>query len=141
MGDIAPTNALEALLASQMVATHHVAMHMFERALYRDRPSEAIDRMVTRAVRLQRLFAEQLNTLGKLRGHGGEQRLTVVHGHRHVHVHADAPRPAGVEPPPPGAGGEVPALAPGASGGEGDCCAPVTRHSLRSANAVRHVPN
>jgi hypothetical protein len=57
--------------------------------------------------------------LGKLRGHGGEQRLTVVHEHRHVHVHADAPRPAGVEPPPPGAGGEVPALAPGASGGRG----------------------
>lgn len=86
--ELGPETPTEALLASQMIATQRVAMEMLKRSLLREQPTETVDRLVTRAVRLQRVFIEQTEALAKLRGQGGHQRVTVEHVHRHVHVHA-----------------------------------------------------
>ena len=92
LNEIRPENALEALLATQMLATQRAAMTMLHRALLQEQPTDMVDRLVNRAVRLQRVFLEQTAALTKLRGQGG-QRVTVEHVHRHVHVHGSAPAP------------------------------------------------
>jgi hypothetical protein len=97
--EIGPTSAVEGLLAAQMIATQHLAMTMLKRATLAEQPSEAVDRCVTRAVRLQRVFLEQAAALAKLRGGGSQQRVTVEHLHKHVHGHVH------------GAGGDLAAVA------------------------------
>jgi hypothetical protein len=43
-----------------------------------------VDTNITRAVRLMRLYTEQLGAMAKLKGTAGQQKMTV----EHVHVHA-----------------------------------------------------
>ena len=80
---IAPRDALEGMLAMQMVATHNVAMEMLRRMLIPDQPAEIVNKLSNQANKLLRVFCEQVDTLNTYRGKTTEQRMTV----EHVHVH------------------------------------------------------
>ena len=95
--ELRPETPVEGLLAAQMIATHHAAMTMLERATITDQPTEIVDRCVTRAVRLQRVFLEQTAALAKLRGQSAPQRVAVEHRHVHVHTTAQAARLAAAD--------------------------------------------
>jgi len=79
VGELEPASATEALLAAQMVGAQRSAMKFLRRALLEDQPSEGVDRNVNRAVRLMRLFNEQVDTMSKLKGKSGQQRVVVEH--------------------------------------------------------------
>jgi hypothetical protein len=78
-----PRTFTEAMLATQMIQTHYAMGEFLARATHPEQPSENVDRNVNRAVRLGRLFTEQIEALQKLRGQSGQQRVMV----EHVHVH------------------------------------------------------
>lgn len=106
LSELGPRTGLEGLLCAQMVATHEAALVMLGRAMPADQPTERVDRQVTRAVRLQRLFLEQAAALAKLRGQGTHQTVHVTHEHRHAHLHAPVHVP--VQDPAPGSGTNTP---------------------------------
>jgi hypothetical protein len=106
MSEMAPQNVTEAMLASQMIATHDAATMFLWRATPDGQSTEAIDANVLRATRLMRLFLEQLDAMAKLKGKASQQKVTV----EHVHVHKGGQAIVGaVTPPalPPGGGGKV----------------------------------
>lgn len=74
---IAPANELEAVLAAQMFATHHLSMDVMRRATNAEMipQFEANGKMATK---LQRTFLAQLDCLGKHR-RGGKQIVEHVH--------------------------------------------------------------
>ena len=67
----------------QMLGVHHAALMFLRRATLDEQTFEGKDAGVHRAVRLMRLFNEQLEVMAKLKGKAGHQRVTV----EHVHVH------------------------------------------------------
>ena len=75
---IGPTNELEAMLAAQMIVTHHLSMEMARRTMTADQipQFDANGKMMTK---FSRTFVAQMEALSKLR-RGGEQVV------RHVHV-------------------------------------------------------
>jgi hypothetical protein len=79
LAELQPASATEALLAAQMVGAQRAAMVYLHRALMPEQESEAVDRNVTRAVRLMRVFTEQVETMAKLKGKGSHQRVVVEH--------------------------------------------------------------
>ena len=83
IGEMAPQNATEAILAVQMIATNEAALMFIRRATLEDQSSEASDANVLRATRLMRVFLQQLEAVQKLKGKAGQQPLTV----EQVHVH------------------------------------------------------
>jgi hypothetical protein len=83
IAEMAPKNATEAMLATQMIAAHEAALAFLNRATLETQHTEAIDKNVHRATRLMRLFCDQLEAMQKLKGKTGQQRVTV----EHVHVH------------------------------------------------------
>jgi hypothetical protein len=83
MAEMAPQNAMEAMLAVQTIAANDAALMFLSRATLENQSSEVIDVNVLRATRLMRVFNEQLEAMQKLKGKSGQQRVTV----EHVHVH------------------------------------------------------
>src|SRR5215472_442855 len=83
ISELAPQNALEAMLATQMIAAPEAALMFLNRATTEGQYPANIDANVLRAIRLTRIFGEQLEGMQKLRGKTGHQRVTV----EHVHVH------------------------------------------------------
>ena len=79
---IAPRDETEALLAAQMVATHHAAMDLLGRAV-RAEYRQTLHDSGHLAIKLLRTFAAQVEALHRYRGRG-QQKVTV----EHVHVHA-----------------------------------------------------
>jgi hypothetical protein len=82
MQGINPGDEIEGMLASQMVATHFMAMRLMDAA----KKSENIyqqDSNGNLAIKLLRTFTTQMEALRRYRGKG-QQRVTV----EHVHVHA-----------------------------------------------------
>jgi hypothetical protein len=79
LAELQPTNATEAMLAAQMIATQRSAMRFITRAMAPDQSSDTIEMNVNRAVRLMRLFNEQAETMAKLKGKSGQQRVVVEH--------------------------------------------------------------
>jgi hypothetical protein len=79
---IGARDGLEALLASQMVATHSLAMHCMAVAGIDDQTEMGKDVNINRAIRLMRTFTAQVEALKKYRSNG-EQHCRV----EHVHVH------------------------------------------------------
>jgi hypothetical protein len=75
---IGPRDPVEAILASQMVATNDVAMEMLRRARIPEQPSAIVDDCVLRATRLMRTFTAQIATLKDYRSKG-HQTVTVQH--------------------------------------------------------------
>ena len=82
MGGVEPANEVEALIASQMAATHSLAMMMIGRTRQADRLDQ-LEAQGGLAVKLLRTFTLQAEALAKLR-RGGGQTVRV----EHVHVHA-----------------------------------------------------
>jgi len=82
IAEMAPQNATEAMLATQMIAVHEAALLFLKRAP-NDEYHTAADADVLRAVRLMRVFTEQLAAMERLKGRAGQQKVTV----EHVHVH------------------------------------------------------
>ena len=83
LGQIKPEGALQSMLAVQMIGVHNSAVKFLMRATDENQTFEGTDANVHRAVRLLRLFNEQLEALATLRGKTSEQKVTV----EHVHVH------------------------------------------------------
>jgi hypothetical protein len=77
-----PENEAAAMLASQMAATHSLAMDMIGRARRADLIAQ-FDSFGSMAVKLLRTFTAQAEALAKLK-RGGEQTVRV----EHVHVHS-----------------------------------------------------
>ncbi len=79
MAEMKPRNFLEATLIAQMLQTHHGVAEFLQRATHPEQTIDAADRNVNRAVRLGRLFTEQVEALQKLRGQSGHQKVVVEH--------------------------------------------------------------
>jgi hypothetical protein len=86
-----PRNEAEAALAAQMVAVHFMTMQLSARAL---RNPYGDPRTAALAGKLARTYAMQAETMAKLKGKAGKQRITVRyerhnHHHEHQHLHAE----------------------------------------------------
>ncbi len=79
LAELEPRTATEAMLAVQMIGAQRTAMKFLERATLPGQTSEGMDANVLRATRLMRLFNEQVETMAKLKGKGGQQRVVVEH--------------------------------------------------------------
>jgi hypothetical protein len=67
------------MLAVQMIGAQRTAMRFLERATLPGQTPDGMDANVLRAMRLMRLFNEQVETMAKLKGKGGQQRVVVEH--------------------------------------------------------------
>jgi hypothetical protein len=103
LAELEPATATEALLAAQMVGTERAAMRFLARAMLPGQTTEAIDANVTRSVRLMRLFNEQIETMSKLKGKSGQQRVVV----EHVNVEAGGQAIVGTVIPRGASGGDL----------------------------------
>jgi predicted ATPase len=100
---LAPQNATEAMLATQMIATHEAAMHFMMLATLDDQTFQGRDANVLRATRLMRLHLDQIEAMQKLKGKAGQQKVTV----EHVHVYQGGQAIVGaVAPAGPGVVGD-----------------------------------
>jgi len=82
MHGIAPQDEIEGMLASQMVATHFMALRRL-RSLKNSETIAQQDSHGNLAIKLMRTFTAQMEALNRYRGKG-QQKMTV----EHVHVHA-----------------------------------------------------
>lgn len=98
MGAVEPANEVEALMATQMAATHSLAMMMLGRARRVDQLKQ-LEAQGGLAVKLLRTFTLQAEALAKMR-RGGGQTVRV----EHVHVHAGGQAIVGNVAPGGGAG-------------------------------------
>jgi hypothetical protein len=80
---IKPTNEIEGMLATQMVATHSAAMECLRRAMLQSQTFEGREQNLKHAAKLLAIYARQMDALNKNRGKG-QQKVTV----EHVHVEA-----------------------------------------------------
>jgi hypothetical protein len=79
--EIGPKGALEGLLAVQLMSVHNAALMFLRNATADGQDIEVRDANVLRAVRLMRLFVEQLEAMARLKGKTREQKVTVEHVH------------------------------------------------------------
>lgn len=78
MLNIAPEDAIEGMLAAQMVATHNAAMECFRRAMIPEQPMGARDVNLAQANKLTRSYTTLVHALDKHRGKG-QQTVRVEH--------------------------------------------------------------
>ena len=79
MRAIEPQDAVEGMVAAQLVATHTASMEMLSRALHPDQPTEIANSCSYRAERLFKRSVELIEVLAKYRGRTTEQKVTVEH--------------------------------------------------------------
>lgn len=75
---IHPEDALEGMLAAQMIATHEHAMECLRRAMNEGQTFEGRDLNLKHATKLLQLYVRQVEALDKHRGKG-QQKITVEH--------------------------------------------------------------
>jgi hypothetical protein len=75
---INPQNALEGMLAVQMVGTHNIALEMMRRAIIKGQSSEEVNRKINLSTKLLRTFTSQVEALQKMRNRG-QQTVRVEH--------------------------------------------------------------
>lgn len=75
---IAPRDALEALLVSQMIACQTLAMKFLHLSALENQTFEGKDAYVNRATKLMRTFTQQMDALTRYRNRG-QQHVTVQH--------------------------------------------------------------
>ena len=80
-----PQDAMEGMLASQMIALHNLAMDCSSKAMASGQTFEVRDMNLKHAVKLMNAFSNAVSTLDKHRGKG-QQKITVEH--QHVQVEA-----------------------------------------------------
>jgi hypothetical protein len=76
---IGPKDELESLLAVQMVSVHNLAMEFMKQTVRNNQTIEGVDVSTNRAVRLMRVFLEQVEALNRHRGKGQQQNIVVEH--------------------------------------------------------------
>jgi hypothetical protein len=74
LGEMAPRNATEGMLAVQMMGVHCAGVEFLKRSQLPGQTVEGVDSNVARACRLMRLFTEQLDAMAKLKGTAGNRR-------------------------------------------------------------------
>jgi hypothetical protein len=79
LAELEPQTATQALLAAQMVGAQRLAMTFMERATLEGQTVAGADASVLRATRLMRVFMEQVETMARLKGKSGQQRVVVEH--------------------------------------------------------------
>lgn len=79
LAELQPATATEAMLAAQMVGTQRLAMIFLARATLEGQTFDGVDRNVRSATQLMRLFNDQVETMSKLKGKSGQQRVVVEH--------------------------------------------------------------
>ncbi len=99
---IQPRDELEAMLASQMVALHSLAMRKASQAAAEKQTFPDREHNARHVAKLMRVFCAQVEALQRYRGKG-EQRMTV----EHVHVHPGAQAVVGQVSAEGGGGGIV----------------------------------
>jgi len=82
---IKPSDEIEGMLATQMVAAHNAAMNCLRKAMAPEQNFAWRDMNLKHAAKLMSIYARQLDALNKHRGKG-QQKVTV----EHVHVEAGA---------------------------------------------------
>jgi len=100
---LAPRDALEGLLATQMVAVHNTAMECLRRAQAEGQTGDGRDRSLRQAVRLADLYARQAETLDRRRGRAPHsirvEQVTVEAGGQAVVGAVNMAGPAQVDGP------------------------------------------
>jgi hypothetical protein len=81
-GSIGPQDAVEGLLAVQMVAAYSEAVRCLQRAAEDSQPSEGRGVEINRAAKLMGIYARQIEALNR---HRAKAKQTVVVKHVHVH--------------------------------------------------------
>jgi len=76
--DLHPQDTMEAMLVTQMIATHAHAMEWSRRAVIPEQTERGIEMNVSRATRLMRTFTSQVEALQKYRNKG-KQTIQVQH--------------------------------------------------------------
>lgn len=76
--NIQPQDTMEAMLVTQMIATHAQAMEWSRRAVLPEQTERGIEMNVSRATRLMRTFTSQVEALQKYRNKG-QQTIQVQH--------------------------------------------------------------
>jgi hypothetical protein len=73
---IKPTNEIEGMLATQMVATHSAALECLRRAMISSQTFAGFEQSLKHAAKLMSIYARQIDALNKHRGKG-QQKVTV----------------------------------------------------------------
>jgi hypothetical protein len=81
LAELAPQNATEAMLATQMISVNDAALRFLRHATQEGQYAEVADAGVLRATRLMRIFNEQLEAMQRLKGKFCQQKVTVEHVH------------------------------------------------------------
>ena len=100
LAELKPANLTEAMLATQMIGVHEAALVFLRNATADGQTAEGRDANTHRAVRLMRLFIEQLAAMAKSKGKTGQQKVVV----EHVHVNAGGQAIVGAVTTPGGQG-------------------------------------
>lgn len=91
---IKPTTGIEAMLAAQMVGTHHAALECLRRAMLPKQTFEGRQVSLQQAQRLMALYTQQLAALDRHRGKGHQkitvERVQVEAGGQAIVGHVDA---------------------------------------------------
>jgi hypothetical protein len=80
MNSIRPQDALEGMLASQIVACHNMAMSLAEKAMDGTQATASLDLNLNRSNKMMRLFGQHLETIYRMR-QKGQQTIQVQHVH------------------------------------------------------------
>lgn len=109
---IKPADGIEAMLAAQMVGTHHAVLECLRRAMLGNQTFEGRNAALSHAQRLMSLYTQQLGALDKHRGKGQQkitvERVEVAAGGQAIvgnvqaparHTATPAAQPAALEPP------------------------------------------
>jgi len=73
-----PKDSVEAMMITQMIALHEMALLSSERALFTEQPDEFVEKNMNRAAKLCRTYALLAEALNKYRNKG-KQQITVQH--------------------------------------------------------------
>jgi hypothetical protein len=74
LGEIAPANAIEALLATQMVASHNASLDLLGRAVNASQEDRIVEERTRQYARVSEVFLKQLDRFMRQRG---RQRQTI----------------------------------------------------------------
>lgn len=75
---IKPQDAVEGMLATQMVATHNAAIECLRRSMIQQQTFEGRESSLRHAAKLLSIYAKQIETLNRNRGKG-QQKMTIEH--------------------------------------------------------------
>jgi hypothetical protein len=84
LAEMEPSNAMEAMLANQMIAVNDAALLFVNQTTLTESTLQQRDANTERACKFLTIFVQQVDAMQRLKGKAGRQRVTV----EHVNVHA-----------------------------------------------------